>query len=99
MHDQALGRFTPPIRGLQCLAQVRIDETDLQEFDDSLIRENLSRFRETFDMLTEEEKPDCLGLILKDIVLGKDTVQLNIFDRPEFNYADGSKKRTNRLLR
>ena len=77
----------------------RINEADLREFDHRLIQENLREFHATFSTLTEHEKPECLGLILRDVTLGKETVQLNIFDLPEFNYAESSKNRTERLLR
>jgi DNA invertase Pin-like site-specific DNA recombinase len=77
----------------------RINAADIQEFDHRLIQENLRRFQDTFSTLTEQEKPECLGLILKDVTLGKDTVQLNIFDLPEFNYLESSKNRSERLPR
>jgi hypothetical protein len=70
-----------------------------REFDAELIRTNLRAFHETFSKLTDQEKPECLSLILKDVTLGKDTVQLKIFDLPEFNYANSSTNRTERLLR
>jgi hypothetical protein len=60
---------------------------------------NLRKFHETFSILTDQEKPECLGLILKDVTLSKDTVQLNIFDLPEFNYTNSSKIHSERLLR
>ena len=77
----------------------RINEADLREFDYRLIQKNLRNFQETFSMLTDQEKPECLGLILRDVTLGKETVQLNIFDLPEFNYLGSSKNHTERLLR
>jgi hypothetical protein len=77
----------------------RVSETEVHEFDSRLIQENLRKFRDTFSTLTDEEKPECLQMILKDVVLAQDTVQLNIFDLPEFNYADGSKNHAERLLR
>jgi hypothetical protein len=63
------------------------------------IRENLRKFQDTFSMLSDQEKPECLSLILKDVILGKETVQLSIFDLPEFNYLGSSKNHTERLLR
>jgi len=77
----------------------RINEADLREFDHRLIQENLREFHATFSTLTEHEKPECLGLILRDVTLSKETIQLNIFDLPEFNYAESSKNHTERLLR
>ena len=74
--------------------QRRIDADNFRQFDRDLVQENLRQFNETFSRLTDDEKPECLGLILKDVTLGRETVQLNIFDFPEFNYADSSKKRT-----
>lgn len=78
--------------------QDRIEEAEIQDFDHELIRENLRKFKETFSVLTDEEKPECLQLILKDIILSRDTIQLNIFDLPGFNY-ESSKNRTHCLLR
>ena len=46
----------------------------------------------------EDEKAKCLQLILKDVVLSKETIQLNIYDLPEFNY-ESSKKRQDWLPR
>jgi hypothetical protein len=77
--------------------QNKISQAEIQEFDYKLIQENLRKFQDTFSALTDQEKPECLQMILKDVVLGKDTVQLNIFDLPHFSYADSSKNRTERL--
>jgi len=78
----------------------QINENEIQEFDHKLIQENLRKFRDTFSKLNDREKPECLQMILKEVVLGKETVQLSIYDLPEFNYSPRSSQiRTERLPR
>ena len=78
--------------------QEQLEEIEFKQFDHQLIRENLTKFQNTLSTLTEDEKAECLQLILKDVVLSKKTIQLNIYDLPEFNY-ESSKKRQDWLPR
>ena len=78
--------------------QHRVEEAELKRFDHEVIADNLNRFQETFSTLSGEEQAECLQLILKDVVISQDTVQLNIWDLPEFRW-DSSKKRQDWLLR
>ena len=78
--------------------QHRVEEAELKRFDHKVIADNLNRFQETFSTLSGEEQAECLQLILKDVVISQDTVQLNIWDLPEFRW-DSSKKRQDWLLR
>ena len=78
----------------------QINESEMREFDHKLIQENLRKFRVTFSKLNDREKPEYLQMILKEVVLGRETVQLSIYDLPEFNYSPRSSQiRTERLLR
>ena len=76
----------------------KVEEAELKRFDHEVIAENLNGFQETFSTLSGEEQAECLQLILKDVVISQDTVQLNIWDLPEFR-LDSSKKRQDWLLR
>lgn len=63
----------------------------LKEFDFELIRKNLQNFQKVFEGLDDNVKPQCLRLILQDVIVHEDKVILNVFDLPEF--VGGSKNR------
>lgn len=78
--------------------QEHLQEAEFKEFDHKLIKDNLESFQSTFCALTGDEQTECLQLILKDVVLSEETIQLNIYELPEFNY-ESSKNRQNWLPR
>ena len=73
----------------------RIRGSEFEQYDLELVRANLSDFRRIFEALEEKEKPRCLELILRDIIMFKEKIVINIFDLPEFNI--GSQIRSTKL--
>jgi site-specific DNA recombinase len=73
----------------------KIKSYQFDEFNAKTIRQNLQNFKTAYNSLADEDKPQCLQLILKDLIVYKDRILLNIFDLPEF--ATGSQLHLKKL--
>lgn len=73
----------------------KIRSCQFDDFNADVIRRNLQNFKRAYNALADEDKPQCLQPILKDVIVYKDRIILNIFDLPEF--TAGSQLRSKKL--
>jgi hypothetical protein len=62
----------------------KIRSCQFDDYNAKSIRRNLQKFKKAINSLEEQDKPQCLQLILRDVEVYRNRMVLNNFDLPEF---------------